>query len=145
MRPSESEVQRSEFGVQSPVPAASRSANRSAWRRWLIDVERGLSQSFRGESTLFGYCFVATVVITTGVVLGISIMQWAVVALALSVAASAEMFQMVLRAIWSDLDSKLSKETKKALQIGSAAVVVTRTGAMMAIVLIYGAKIAAVL
>lgn len=131
--------------LEPDAPTASRSASRPAWRRWLIDVERGLSQSFRGESTLFGYCFVATVVLTMGVVLGMSVMQWAVIALALSVAASAEMFQMVLRAIWRDLDSGLSKETRKALQIGSAAVVVTRTGAMAAVVLIYGAKIASVL
>ena len=116
-------------------------AARPAWRRWLIEVERGITQSFRGESTLFGYCFVATIVLTMAVVLGIGVLEWAVVLLSLSVAASAEMFQMVLRAIWSDLRDQLSKPTRKALQIGCAAVLVTRCGAFLAIGLIYAAII----
>lgn len=125
--------------------ASSASAKRPAWRRWLIEIERGISQSFRGESTLFGYCFIASIVITTGAVIGVGPMQWAIVILSLSVAASAEMFQMVLRAIWSDLADRLSKPTRKALQIGSAAVLVARIGAFVAIGMIYGAIIARII
>ncbi len=121
---------------------ASRSSRRPAWRQWLVEVERGLSQSFRGESTLFGHCFIASIVLITGFILGITVLQWAVVFLSLGVAASAEMFQMVLRAIWTDLSEQLSKQTRKALQIGSAAVVVTRLAAAAAIVTIYGAAAA---
>ncbi len=132
------------YSNTDPV-APTRSESRSAWRRWLIDLERGISQSFRGESTLFGYCFIATIVLTTGFVVGVSLLQWAVVLLSLSVAASAEMFQMVLRAIWSDLADQLSKPTRKALQIGSAAVVVTRIGAFGAIALIYAVAIQAMM
>ena len=79
--------------------------------------------------------------LTTGFVIGIGVLQWAIVLLSLAVAASAEMFQMVLRAIWSDLADQLSKPTRKALQIGAAAVVVTRIGAFLAIALIYAAAI----
>ena len=129
--------------ANSDSAAPTGSETRSAWRRWLINLERGISQSFRGESTLFGYCFIATIVLTTGIVIGIGVLQWAVVVLSLAIAASAEMFQMVLRAIWSDLADQLSKPTRKALQIGSAAVVVTRMGAFVAIVLIYAAAIRA--
>lgn len=123
----------------------SRSAGRPPWRRWLIEVERGLSQSFRGESTLFGYCFAASIILTTGFVLQVGMVQWAIVVLALSIAASAEMFQMVLRSMWIDLESHLSRETRKALLIGSAAVVVTRLGAMTAIGIIYAGHIMRIL
>jgi diacylglycerol kinase len=90
---------------------------------------------------LFGYCFVASVTVTVGLVVGIGVLQWAVVILSLSVAASAEMFQMVLRSIGNDLADRLSRPTQKALQIGSAAVVVTRLGAGIAVGLIYVAAI----
>lgn len=117
----------------------SHSQQRPAWRRRLVEVERGLSQSFRGESTLFGYCFVACVVVTTGIVLDIGVIEWAIVAIALSVSASSEMFQMVLQSLGSDLENHLSRSTQKALRIGNAAVVVTRLGAVVAIALVYGA------
>lgn len=121
--------------------ASSRSATRPAWRRWLIEVERGLSASFRGDSTLFGYCFAATIVLSTGFVLNIGILEWAVVSLSLSVAASAEMFQMVIRAIADDISDELSKNTRKSLRIGLAAVLVTRLGAFAAVLMIYGARV----
>lgn len=126
-------------GVESP--SLSHSAQRPAWRRRLVEIERGLSQSFRGESTLCGYCFVASVVVTMGIVLDISVIEWAMVILALSVSASSEMFQMVLQSLGSDLGNRLSRSTQKALRIGNAAVVVTRLGALLAIVLVYGAVI----
>lgn len=117
--------------------ATSRSQKRSAWRRWLIEIERGMSQSFRGESALFGHCFLAAIILITGLVLKIGVAHWAIVLLSLSVAASAEMFQMVLRSIWTDLEAQLSKDTRKSLQIGCAAVVVTRLGAVSAVLVIY--------
>ncbi|MFK7819690.1 MAG: diacylglycerol kinase [Planctomycetaceae bacterium] len=119
----------------------SRSEQRPGWRQRLVDCERGLSQSFRGDSTLFGYCFVASVTVTAGLVVGIGVLEWAVVILAMCVAASTEMFQMVLRSIGDDLGERLSRPTRKALQIGTAAVLVTRLGATFAIAAIYIAAI----
>ncbi len=122
-----------------------RDSARPAWRQWLVDIERGVTQSFRGDSSLFGHSFVAILVITMGVALNISVLQWATVLLALSVSVSAEMFQMVLRAVCRDLDAQLSRSTRKAVHIGVAAVVVTRLGALAAIGLTFGASIAPLL
>ena len=83
--------------IRPPEPAAPESATvprppRPAWRRWLIDVERGLMHGVRGDSVFFVYFFLTSATIAASVVLGISLLQWTVVILALTVVLSAEMF-----------------------------------------------------
>ena len=97
--------------IGPPEPAPSKSAalksgaiplpERPAWRRWLIDVERGLMSGVRGDSIFFVYFFLTSATIAASLVLGISLLEWTVVILALTVVLSAEMFNQSVKALFA--------------------------------------------
>jgi diacylglycerol kinase len=129
--------------IHPPEPATSETAamprpNRPAWRRWLIDVERGLTHGVRGDSIFFVYFFLSSATIAASVVLGLSLLQWTVVILALTVVLSAEMFNQSVKSLFAALGRPDDESTKAALRIGSAAVFVTIAGSILTIGLILG-------
>lgn len=130
---------------QRPIsePAGTRS-RRPIWRQRLVDAERGISHSLRSDSTLFVYFFVSCIIVTAGGVLGISLTEWTIVVLALSVVASAEIFNLVLRAIWRNIGHQLDSDTGKTIRMATAGVYVTILGACVAISLIFGQRLAAI-
>lgn len=111
---------------------------RPAWRRWLIDVERGLMHGVRGDSVFFVYFFLTSATIAASVVLGISLLQWTVVILALTVVLSAEMFNQSVRSLFAALGHPVDDSIRTALRIGRAAVFVTIAGSTVTIGLILG-------
>jgi diacylglycerol kinase len=124
-------------------PASSESATatrpaRPAWRRWLIDVERGLMHGVRGDSIFFVYFFLSSVTIAASVVLGISLLQWTIVILALTVVLSAEMFNQSVKSLFAASGRPVDEATRTALRIGSAAVFVTIAGSVITIGLTLG-------
>jgi len=129
IRPPESVSPESTTG---PRPA------RPAWRCWLIDVERGLMHGVRGDSIFFVYFFLTSATIAASVVLGISLLQWTVVILALTVVLSAEMFNQSVKSLFAALGRPADDATRTALRIGSAAVFVTIAGSVLTIGLILG-------
>lgn len=110
---------------------------RPAWRQRLIDVERGMTLGFRGDSSFFVHFFITTVVILTAFVLGLSLMQWVALILALTMVLTAEMFQQVLKTILGSLGHHLSHTARRAENIGTAAVFVTFLGAVVTIGLLF--------
>ena len=110
---------------------------RSDWRRHLIDVERGMSQGMKRESTLYGYMFGLSIVIAAALVLGLSLMQWTVLIVCLTVVLSAELFNMALRTLVPLLRPDSQKEAADALRMGSAAVFATFVGASAAVGLMF--------
>jgi diacylglycerol kinase len=129
--------------IHPPEPAASEplvtaSSERPAWRRWLIDVERGLTLGVRGDSIFFVYFFLTSATIAASLVLRISLLQWTVVILALTVVLSAEMFNQSVKSLFLSLGRPLDEPAKAALRIGSAAVFVTIVGSIVTIGLILG-------
>ena len=127
------------------LPNAKSRKNRAAWRQRLVDAERGFSQGLRSDSTFFVHFFVGTVIVAAGFVLGISLLQWTVVVLALTLVLSAEMFNQVLQAIWKTVGHHLSQEGVNAVRMGTAAVFVTLLGAAVTIVLIFGQRLSQLL
>jgi|HubBroStandDraft_5_1064220.scaffolds.fasta_scaffold191455_1 diacylglycerol kinase len=119
-------------------PAAAPSCVRPAWRRWLIDVERGLTHGVRGDSIFFVYFFLTSATIAASLVLRISLLQWTVVILALTVVLSAEMFNQSVKSLFLSLGRPADESIKAALRIGSAAVFVTIAGSILTIGLILG-------
>jgi len=130
---------------QRPLSESDGTRNRRpVWRQRLVDAERGISHSLRSDSTLYVYFFVSCVIITAGGVLGISLTQWTIVVLALSVVATAEIFNLVLRDIWRSIGHQLDKGTSKTIRMATAGVYVTILGACVAISLIFGQRLAAI-
>ena len=118
--------------------AATLRSNRPAWRRWLIDVERGLMHGVRGDSIFFVYFFLTSATIAASVVLGIALLQWTIVILALTVVLSAEMFNQSVKSLFAALGRPADEKVKAALRIGSAAVFVAIVGSVVTIGLILG-------
>ena len=110
---------------------------RSDWRRRLIDVERGMSQGMKRESTLYAYMFSQSVVIAAALVLGLGLMQWTVLIACSTMVLSAELFNMALRTLVPLLRSDSHKEAGDAIRMGSAAVFATIFGGSAAIGLMF--------
>ncbi|HEX4070522.1 MAG TPA: diacylglycerol kinase [Planctomycetaceae bacterium] len=113
-------------------------STRPTWRRWLIDVERGLMHGVRGDSIFFVYFFLTSATIAASVVLGIALLQWTVVILALTVVLSVEMFNQSVKSLFAALGRPADDKVKAALRIGSAAVFVAIVGSVLTIGLILG-------
>jgi diacylglycerol kinase len=129
--------------VHPPEPTAPETVTlprptRPGWRRWLIDVERGLMHGVRGDSIFFVYFFLTSATLAASVVLGISLQQWGIVILALTVVLSAEMFNQSVKSLSKALDRPGDESLRTALRIGSAAVFVTIVGSVLSIGLILG-------
>lgn len=122
-------------------PTDCRHRRRAAWRQRLVEAERGITQGFRGDSTLFGHLFVASVIVAAALVLSIPLVQWAVLILALSLVLAAEMFQHALKAIVLQIGSAPNEHAEKALRVGTAAVFVAITGATTIVVLLFGSRL----
>jgi len=118
-----------------------RRRRRAPWRQRLVEAERGITHGFRGDSTLFGYLFVGSVVAATGSVLELSLSQWTTLILAMTVVLSAELFQQALKAILLDGETRLSPSFEKALKIGTAGVFIAIGGAVLVISLIFGSRV----
>jgi diacylglycerol kinase len=103
---------------------------RPQWRQPLIDVESGLRQGLRFDGSFYGLFFAASVVMTSALVLGFPVVEWAILILSLTVVLSAQMFHQLLKALWQHEGRLLSRPTQQALRIGTAAVFVTITGSL---------------
>jgi diacylglycerol kinase len=111
---------------------------RSAWRQRLVDAERGVMQGIRGDSAFFVYFFLSSVTIAACVVLGISLIQWTIVILALTLVLSAEMFNQVLKTLLTGFGHAPDDAARNALRMAVAAVFVAITGSVIVIGLILG-------
>ena len=110
---------------------------RSPWRRRLVEAERGLTEGFRTDSTLFGHFFIATIVIAAALVFGISLVEWGLLILSFAVVFSTELFHLAMRAVFRNLDPKLSDSLQPARRIATAGVFFAILGAVAVISLIF--------
>ncbi len=119
-------------------PASLPRSSRPAWRQRLVDAERGVMQGIRGDSAFFVYFFLSSATIAGCVVLGISLIHWTIVILALTLVLSAEMFNQVLKALLTDFGRPRDDSARAALRMAVAAVFVAITGSVIVIGLTLG-------
>lgn len=129
-------LDRSALAIAEPVPLTR--SSRPAWRQRLVDAERGVMQGIRGDSAFFVYFFLSSATVAACVVLGISLIQWTIVILALTLVLSAEMFNQVLKALLLGFGRPVDDAARAALRIAVAAVFVAITGSVIVIGLILG-------
>ena len=103
-----------------------------------------MSHSLRSDSSLFVYFFVSSIIVTTGGVLGISLFEWTIIVLSLTVVASAEIFNLVLRDIWRSVGNQPDSSADKPVRMATAGVYVTFVGAGLTILLIFGQRLSAI-
>jgi diacylglycerol kinase len=111
---------------------------RPAWRQRLVDIERGTMQGVRGDSIFFVYFFLSSITIAAAVVLRLSLLQWTIVILSLTLVLCAEMFNQVLKSLIAGLAEHLGDAAQTTLRIGTAAVFVATTGSIVVIGLTLG-------
>lgn len=133
-------ITQSKRPVRSSATGTS-SRRRSAWRQRLVEAERGITQGVRGDSTFFVHFFVGSIVVAAGMVFGLSLVEWTVVILSLTIVLSAEMFNQVVKNIVQSQDGQVKEAAGNALRIGTAAVFVGITGALLTIGLIFGHRL----
>lgn len=119
------------------VTLPARSKRRPAWRQRLIDAERGFSLSFRADSTLFVHAFLVCIIVAAGSVLQISLIEWTMIILALSLVVAAEMFNLVLRTLTEQFATRFEHDLCQSVRMGTAAVFVTIAGATLVVTLIF--------
>lgn len=114
---------------------------RSALKEKLIEVERGITQGFRLDSTFFVHFFVISILIAAGIVFGLGMTSWCLLTLSLSMVLAAQMFNQVLKIVWSSFGHQFDERTRQAARVGSAGVFVAILGAVIVIGTVFGHRL----
>ncbi len=120
-----------------PRPISNADRRRAPWRRRLVEAERGLTEGFRTDSTLFVHFFIATLVMTAAFVVGISAIEWGLLLVSFAMVFSAEMFHLAMRAIFRHLGQHLSEPMQTARRIATAGVFFTLLAAIAVVSLVF--------
>lgn len=108
---------------------------RAAWRQRLVDAKNGLRFGIRADSTLFVYFFCATTVLLASLVVGLSLLEWAILLLVLGFALSAELLHQALKQIAGQLEGRFAE----IFLLGTAAILVAHlTAGLVSVLLLWG-------
>ncbi len=99
------------------------------WSRKFGNALRGLVVGVRGHSSFAVHFPVAVCVIVAGAVLRVSLIEWCLLAGCITAVLAAEMFNSALESLAKAIDVEHNLHLGDALDIGSAAVLVTAIGA----------------
>ncbi len=100
------------------------------WSDKFRDAFRGLKLGVRGQSSFFVHFFMAAAVVAAGIVLGIDqLWQWCVLLLCIVGVLTAEMFNTAIESMARAFTDEMNPDLGKALDIGSAAVLIAAVGA----------------
>lgn len=110
---------------------------RPAWRERLVTAERGLVGGVRSDSVFFVHFFGISLVIAAALVLGVGLMQWIAIAACLSLVLTAEMFNQALKSLALPDGRPCNPGAKRAIAMGTAAVMVACTGSTLVMILVF--------
>lgn len=110
---------------------------RPAWRQRLVTAERGLVGGVRSDSVFFVHFFGISLVIAAALVLGVGSMQWIAIAACLTLVLTAEMFNQALKSLAQPDERPCGPSAKRAIAMGTAAVMVACTGSTLVMVLVF--------
>jgi diacylglycerol kinase len=110
---------------------------RSAWRQRLVTAERGLVRGVRSDSVFFVHFFGISLVVAAALVLGVGAMQWIAIAACLTLVLTAEMFNQALKSLAQPDGQPCGPAAKRAIAMGTAAVMVACTGSTLVMILVF--------
>jgi diacylglycerol kinase len=114
---------------------------RAAWRQRLVQAERGLVGGVRSDSVFFVHFFGISLVIAAALVLGVGIMQWIAIAACLTLVLTAEMFNQALKSLAQPDDRPCGLAAKRAMAMGTAAVMVACSGSSLVMALVFWQRV----
>lgn len=106
-----------------------------------MEAERGLTEAFRSESTLFVHAFLATIVTAAALVFGISQIEWALLIISFTMVFSAEFFHLAMRAVFRNLGHQFHEPVQTARRIATAGVFCAMLGAALLVLVIFVPRI----
>lgn len=137
--------------MSQPIPSARLDAGmpyedrphrrRAAWRQRLVQAERGLVGGVRSDSVFFVHFFGISLVIAAALVLGVGVMQWIAIAACLTLVLTAEMFNQALKSLAQPDDRPCGPAAKRAMAMGTAAVMVACSGSILVMTLVFWQRV----
>ena len=100
-----------------------------SWPKKFRDAFRGARLSIAGQSSFRAHFFFAAAVIVAGAILRVTLIEWCLLLLCIAVVLAAEMFNTALESIAKAITHQDNPHLGKALDVGSAAVLVASLGA----------------
>ena len=100
-----------------------------SWAKKFRDAFRGLKEGVRRQSSFFVHFFVTAVVIVTAAALEVNHYEWCLLLLCVIAVMVAEMFNSALESMARAVTDQEDPKVGRALDIGSAAVLIASIGA----------------
>lgn len=113
-----------------------------SWPGRFHDAFRGTWRAFRDERSLHVHLAFAVAVIVAAAVLKVSIAEWSILLLCITIVLAAEMLNTALEHLAKAIDRSENQHIGTALDIGSAAVLVAAIGAMVVGGIVFAARLA---
>ena len=120
-------------------------AGHGTWRFKFRCAMRGARRAFASQLSLRVQLGAAAAVVLAAVVLGATLIEWAVLVLCMVVVLSAELMNTALEHLARAITREHSEELRNALDTGSGAVLLASIGAAVVGTLVLGARLACLL
>jgi len=125
--------------VNDVSPLSPAQLRRPAWRRRLIDLERGLARGFRASAAVTIHFFCALIGLVTGLLLDVAAWDWAVLVLSFVISLGAELMHhavtLLCRSTMQGRD-----ESRHAQCVSAAAATLIMCGSIVASTILLGTR-----
>ena len=108
------------------------------WPEKFRNAFRGLKEGVRDQSSFFVHFFAAAAVIMAAAMLEMDLREWCLLLLCITIVLVAEMFNSALESLAKAVTDQLDPHVGRALNIGSAAVLIAAIGASIVGTIIFG-------
>lgn len=99
------------------------------WSEKFADAFRGVKIGVRGQISFFVHFFFAMAVVGAAMILHANHVDWSILTLCITIVLAAEMFNTALESLARAITDKTDPNVGKALDVGSAAVLICAIGA----------------
>ena len=114
-----------------------------SWPEKFRDAFLGIGLGIRGQSSFRVHLVAALLVVTGGMALQVSLIQWCLLVICITLVLMAEMFNSALEALAPVIDPQYNRHLAVALDVGSAAVLLAALGAAIVGAIIFGSRLVA--
>ncbi|MGQ0634839.1 MAG: diacylglycerol kinase [Planctomycetaceae bacterium] len=121
--------------------ASKSERRRAAWRQRLVEAERGFVGCIRGDAVFFVHFFGISAVIAAATILGVSWVHWIGIVGCLALVLTAEMFNQALKELAQPAEKPIAAAGKRAVAMGTAAVMVACAGSTIIMFLVFGQRL----
>jgi diacylglycerol kinase len=123
-------------------PFGRRPPRERTWSRKFSDAFRGLRRAVRSQSSFAVHLAAALAVVAAAAILGMSVVEWCLLAAAIGGVLAAEIFNTSIESLARAVGSRPHPRIRDALDMASAAVLVTAVAAAVIGLAVFGHRAA---